>query len=140
MRLKNIDRLILILLLLSILFFAYNKFNKPRPHNLAILKTKIKWIDEDNIDLGKLFLEKPDTFSRKFINDGGNVLWIENIETTCGCTQAIFSSLELKPKDTCEVKGIITPKFIGKNSTSITFKANTDSIKNRITVKYEVAK
>lgn len=140
MKLRKIDIVIIVLFLFSLVFWGYRKWSASDLHDLTKNRTSIFWEAGDTLQLGKLSIGKEYTFNKKFYNAGNNLLHVQNIKITCGCTQADFSSLEINPFDSCILTGKITTKYPGKNFTKILFDANTDSIGNALLVHFEGAK
>ncbi|MEN9548330.1 MAG: hypothetical protein RIR12_921 [Bacteroidota bacterium] len=137
MKLRKSDIVIILLFLFSLVFWGYKKWSATDLHDLTKNKSIIFWEAGDTLQLGKLSIGKEYTFNKKFYNTGDNLLHVQNIKITCGCTQADFSSLEIKPLDSCNISGKINVNYTAKNFTKILFNANTDSIKNALVVYFE---
>ncbi len=89
---RRLGRLLLMLIALSVLIAGCG--GRPSPPKLAVTPTS--W------DFGEIPVEIVEhTFTLK--NDGGSTLHIQNVSTSCGCTEAILSATDLPPGETSEM-------------------------------------
>lgn len=89
------------------------------------IKTTAEAISNE-IDFGNFPKGTVNTNTFEIINTGNNPLVITDIDTTCGCTTAMYDKKSAKPGDILRVKVTVTPKDTGFFDETITVRCNTN--------------
>jgi hypothetical protein len=118
--------------------FLYYLFNKPKKVNLQKeSKTSFKWQKDSIIDLGLLNSNVTYNFSTKIYNAGIHPLFIQDINTSCGCTKTKFSKIKILPNDSSLITGTISTSKSPKDFVIISFKANTNQLNHNLYLSYK---
>ena len=78
---------------LSILTLPFLPFNE----------SKVKWLTPMEHDFGDIELNKPVTYDFKYVNVSDDVLTIDNVRTSCGCTASDWVDAPTPVADTSAV-------------------------------------
>ncbi|MDR4498926.1 MAG: DUF1573 domain-containing protein [Candidatus Scalindua sp.] len=96
--------------------------------------------DNPNFDFGKIFKGEKVEHIYKFENQGKDVLKIEKVNTSCGCTAAILSNKIIQPGESGEIKATFNSgSYSGKVRKNITVISNDlNSPEYRLTFSGEI--
>ena len=96
--------------------------------------------DNPNFDFGKIFKGEKVEHIYKFENQGKDVLKIEKVNTSCGCTAAILSNKIIQPGETGEIKATFNSgSYSGRVRKNITvFSNDSNSPQYRLTFAGEI--
>lgn len=64
----------------------------------------VQWLTETDVDIGDLKKDHPKTTVFSFVNTSEQVLTIDNVRTTCGCTTPDWESVAIPPGDTSSIE------------------------------------
>jgi len=98
------------------------------------LPTKIEF-KQSEIDMGKLKQGQPQTVKFVFQNTGENPLIMQQVETSCGCTEPVWPKYPIKPGNIGEIKVTYDAKYPGRFVKSITVFCNTEKGMEKLVVK-----
>jgi len=112
--------------------------NTPEPQ--APDKQPLISFDNPNFDFGKIFKGEKVEHIYKFENQGKDVLKIEKVNTSCGCTAAILSNKIIQPGETGEIKATFNSgSYSGRVRKNITvFSNDSNSPQYRLTFSGEI--
>ena len=93
--------------------------------------------DFDNrvADLGEIFIGTEKKVSFNLINKGANLLVIDDIKTTCGCTQVEYNHKPVAPKDSIKIEVTFKAEEVGRFSKAITVYCNDKQSPFRIRIR-----
>jgi len=80
--------------------------------------------EDDFFDVGEVKQNNPVTVVFKFKNEGLKPLIIQNVESSCGCTEPEYSKAPVKPLASSEISATFDAKKLGVFSKSITVTSN----------------
>ncbi|RME09976.1 MAG: DUF1573 domain-containing protein [Bacteroidetes bacterium] len=70
----------------------------------AAQQQPVHWLSGTDVDIGDLKKDQPKTTVFSFVNTSGQVLTIDNVRTTCGCTTPDWESIAIPPGDTSAIQ------------------------------------
>jgi hypothetical protein len=137
-KVKYFDKFFMLLFIASIAYFLFIFFSKKTKVNLAKKpSSEIKWQKDSIIDLGFLKTDITYNFSTTLYNAGSYPLYIQNINTSCGCTKAKFSKTEILVNDSAIITGTISTSKSPKDFVVISFRANTNQLNHNLFLSYK---
>lgn len=130
---RNVLRKARVALIVPVLFFVLVSVS------LAEKGPKIKF-NEDSFDFGKVTQGQSLTHVFAFSNEGDEVLLIDKVNSSCGCTAALLSSKKINPGAAGEVKVTLnTTGYQGKISKYIYVESNDPKLKTKqITISADI--
>jgi hypothetical protein len=90
---------------------------------------------QTEIDMGNLKQGHPQTATFEFQNTGSKPLIIQQVETSCGCTEPTWPKRPIKPGQLSELKVTYDAKHPGRFVKSITVFCNSDKGIEKLVVK-----
>lgn len=108
--------------------------------DVNIKKPKIVF-DEQTYDFGKVFIGENVQHKYEFKNVGKGELIINNVKSSCGCTAALVSKINLLTNEKGEVEVKFNPgSYVGRVSKSVTVNSNDpENPRFKLTITGEVA-
>lgn len=93
--------------------------------------------DFDNrvADLGEILIGTEKTVSFNLINKGTELLVVDDVKTTCGCTQVEYSHKPVAPKDSIKIEVTFKAEEVGRFSKAITVYCNDKQSPFRIRIR-----
>ena len=86
-------------------------------------------------DLGEIFIGSEKTVSFNLINKGANLLVVDDVKTTCGCTQVEYNHKPVAPKDSIKIEVTFKAEEVGRFSKAITVYCNDKQSPFRIRIR-----
>ncbi len=80
--------------------------------------------EKETHDFGKITLNKPVSYSFKFVNNGTQPLIIADVQSSCGCTVPKYTSTPIKKGETGTVTVTYDSKAIGSFNKVLTIRSN----------------
>ncbi|MFQ5964161.1 MAG: DUF1573 domain-containing protein [Candidatus Scalinduaceae bacterium] len=138
---KKIHSIILISLILpTIQLFSSKELLKADPPSISGDKSinvnasnqhPIIFFENPNFNFGKIFKGQKVEYIYKFENRGNEVLKINKVKTSCGCTAVILTNKIIPPGETGDIKTTFNSgSYRGKVTKSITVKSNDPNSPN----------
>jgi hypothetical protein len=138
---KYLDVFLIGLFLVGIFVFIKRNVNKLDSKEVAKYPiTEIQFSFDTSIVLGKVNSIMPVTYNGYIRNIGNANLHIDNLKTSCGCTDFVVSKLIIEPMDSTKVSFNIHPIEKGIDVINIYFDANTKQKKHKLKIAYEAVK
>jgi hypothetical protein len=119
---KKISSLFILVIFLAISIKAQNQTNIENPP----VKTTIKWVTNDTIDMGQLKQNNPSKAVFKFKNTGNNPLIISSARGSCGCTNVNWTKEPIKPGEEGFVEATYNAASLGNFFKTVTVKWNAE--------------
>ena len=92
-------------------------------------------VSQTVVDFGKFPMHEKKEHSFALINTGNNVLAVQDVITSCGCTKAEYSKEPVRPGGTLEVKVIYEADEPGRFNKSITVYCNAKESPLQLTIR-----
>ncbi|MBQ3610059.1 MAG: DUF1573 domain-containing protein [Bacteroidaceae bacterium] len=92
-------------------------------------------VSQTVVDFGKFPMHEKKEHSFALINTGNNVLAVQDVITSCGCTKAEYSKEPVRPGGTLEVKVIYEADEPGRFNKSITVYCNAEKSPLQLTIR-----
>ncbi len=136
---KKINVIAICIMTVSVIVLTRNHVLYNEVLTVNVESTKVDFTNEV-IDLGKIPQGIPITKSFSFVNVGDNPLIIQNVETSCGCTQPKWPGIPIEPGKNEKLEFTYDAKKSGKFHKTITIFANIKDGIKQLTIKGEVIK
>jgi hypothetical protein len=141
-KLRVIDIVLLLLFVVSFIFFAIGQFKKVHNKRLTLENNeiaKIAWLKDSVLYLDSIVTGTVLKFDAPFKNTSNNKLFVRNISTSCGCTNTSLNKDNILSGDTAHLTGTInTTGKLGNEITIISFNTNTLQKRHTLQLKYFV--